>query len=222
MKAKVLYVDDEPSNLSAIKRLFHEEPFDLVTQSSPIKALSQIDTLKPAVVISDQRMPEMDGTVFLREVEYRHPDSVRIILTGHADLDAAMEAINKGHVFRFIQKPWDDDDLKAQVKAALEHRESIHCLRTIVDTLLDEVMDNEKAQQSMRKLAAAVSRELSQPLTIVDGYIQLLQACFKDDEIPRSYLANMLQQINRIEELARKIQLIARAPANTNRSTLKN
>lgn len=214
MKAKVLYVDDEQSNLTAIKRLFRGEPFDLVTDISPIKALGRIDTLKPAVVISDQQMPEMDGTVFLREVEYRHPDSVRIILTGHADLEAAMEAINEGHVFRFIKKPWDDDDLKAQVRAALEHRESIQCLRTMVDTLLDEVIDNEKAQQSMRKLAAAVSRELSQPLMIVGGYVQLLQVLLKDEEIPRSYLANMLLQLNRIEELSRKIHLIGRAPAD--------
>ena len=125
-----------------------------------------------------------------------------------------MEAINEGHVFRFIQKPWDNDDLKTQVGAALEHRESIQCLRTMVDSLVDEVMDNEKSRQSMRKLAAAVSRELNQPLMIVSGYIQLLQSHFKDDEIPRSYLANMFQQINRIEELTRKIQLIGREPAD--------
>jgi DNA-binding NtrC family response regulator len=214
MKAKVLYVDDETSNLSSLKRLFRAEPFDLVTDTSPIKALGRIDSLKPAVVISDQRMPEMQGTEFLKQVEYKHPDCVRIILTGHADLDAAMMAINEGHVFRFIQKPWNDDDLKAQVKAALEHRESIQCLRTIVDTLLDEVMDNEKARKSMRKLAAAVSRELNQPLMIISGYIQLLQSHFKDDEIPRSYLSNLFLQLNRIEELARKIQLIARHPAD--------
>jgi DNA-binding NtrC family response regulator len=214
MKTIVLYVDDDPSNLKAISRLFRNEPFDVVTELSPLKALSRIETLKPAVIISDQRMPEMDGTVFLREVEYRHPDSVRIILTGDADLEAAMDAINKGHVFRFIQKPWDDDDLKSQVKAALEHQESIHCLRTIVDTLVDEVIDNEKSQKSTRKLAAAVSRELNQPLMIVGGYIQLLQAYFKDDDIPRDYLSNMLLQINRIDALAQKIQLIARTPAD--------
>jgi DNA-binding NtrC family response regulator len=214
MKTIVLYVDDDPSNLKAISRLFRNEPFDVVTELSPLKALSRIETLKPAVIISDQRMPEMDGTAFLREVEYRHPDSVRIILTGDADLEAAMDAINKGHVFRFIQKPWDDDDLKSQVKAALEHQESIHCLRTIVDTLVDEVIDNEKSQKSTRKLAAAVSRELNQPLMIVGGYIQLLQAYFKDDDIPRDYLSNMLLQINRIDALAQKIQLIARTPAD--------
>lgn len=214
MKAKVLYVDDEPSNLSALKRLFRAEPFDLVTDTSPIKALNRIDILKPAVVISDQRMPEMQGTAFLKQVEYKHPDCVRLILTAHGDLDTAMAAINEGHVFRFILKPWNDDDLKAQVHAALEHRESIQCLRTIVDTLLDEVMDNEKAQQSMRKLAAAVSRELNQPLMIINGYIQLLQSLFKDDEIPRSYLSNVFLQLNRIEDLARKIQLISRKPKN--------
>jgi DNA-binding NtrC family response regulator len=214
MKKKVLYVDDEPANLIALKRLFRDEPFDLITETSPMKALSRIETLKPAVVISDQCMPKMQGTEFLKQVEYRHPDCVRIILTGQADLDAAMEAINEGHVFRFIQKPWDNDDLKTQVGAALEHRESIQCLRTMVDSLVDEVMDNEKSRQSMRKLAAAVSRELNQPLMIVSGYIQLLQSHFKDDEIPRSYLANMFQQINRIEELTRKIQMIAREPAD--------
>jgi len=214
MKKKVLYVDDEPANLIALKRLFRDEPFDLITETSPMKALSRIETLKPAVVISDQCMPEMQGTEFLKQVEYRHPDCVRIILTGQADLDAAMEAINEGHVFRFIQKPWDNDDLKTQISAALEHRESIQCLRTMVDSLVDEVMDNEKSQQSIRKLAAAVSRELNQPLMIVSGYIQLLQSHFKDDEIPRSYLANMFQQINRIEELTRKIQLIGREPAD--------
>lgn len=214
MKKKVLYVDDEPANLIALKRLFRDEPFELITETSPMKALSRIETLKPAVVISDQCMPEMQGTEFLKQVEYRHPDCVRIILTGQADLDAAMEAINEGHVFRFIQKPWDNDDLKTQVSAALEHRESIQCLRTMVDSLVNEVMDNEKSRQSIRKLAAAVSRELNQPLMIVSGYIQLLQSHFKDDEIPRSYLANMFQQINRIEELTRKIQLIGREPAD--------
>lgn len=214
MKTKVLYVDDEPSNLSALKRLFRAEPFDLVTDTSPIKALGRIDSLKPAVVISDQCMPEMQGTEFLKQVEYKHPNCVRIILTGHADLDAAMAAINEGHVFRFIQKPWNDDELKTQVKAALEHRESIQCLRTIVDTLLDEVMDNEKVRKSMRTLAVAVSSELNQPLMIIGGYIQLLQALFKDDEIPRSYLTNVFLQLNRIEELARKVQLIARQPVD--------
>jgi DNA-binding NtrC family response regulator len=222
MKATVLYVDDDTSNLKAVSRLFRHEPFDVVTEPSPIKALSRIDNLKPAVIISDQRMPEMDGTAFFREVEYRHPDSVRIILTGHADLEAAIEAINKGHVFRFIQKPWDDDDLKTQVRAALEHQESIHCLRTIVDTLVEEVMDNEKAQKSMRKLAAAVSRELTQPLMIIGGYVQLLQALFKDDDIPRNYLSNMFFQINRIEELSKKIQLIARSPDDKGHSAHKN
>ena len=209
MRDKVLYVDDDQSNLKALKRLFRNETFEFITYNSPIEALSKIETIRPAVVISDQRMPEMLGTFFLEQVKNKHPDSVRIILTAYADLEAAMAAINRGHVFRFIQKPWDDDDLKAHVRSALEYQESIHCLRTMVDALLDEIMDNEKAQKSIRKLAATVSNELDQPTMIMSGYIQLLKDFFKDDEIPRSYLDSMLLQVDRIGKLARKMASIA-------------
>ena len=112
MKDKVLFVDDEQSNLKALKRLFRNEPFDFITYNSPTEALAKIEAIKPAVVISDQRMPEMSGTAFLEQVRNKQPHSVRIILTGHADLKAAMDAINNGHVFRFIQKPWNPEALK--------------------------------------------------------------------------------------------------------------
>ena len=206
MKDKVLFVDDEQSNLKALKRLFRNEPFDFIIYDSPTEALAKIEAIKPAVVISDQRMPEMSGTAFLEQVRNKQPHSVRIILTGHADLKTAMDAINNGHVFRFIQKP---EALKNQVRSALEHQESIHCLRTMVDALLDELMGNEKAQKSIRKLAATVFTELDQPAMIIGGYIQLLKNSFQADEIPRSYLDAMALQVDRIEKLARKMASIA-------------
>jgi DNA-binding NtrC family response regulator len=209
MGDKVFYVDDEPSNLMALKRLFRDEPFEFITFDSPDDALSRIETMRPAVVISDQCMPKMRGTEFLERVRSKHPDSVRIILTGNADLEAAMAAINKGHVFRFIQKPWDDEDLKNQVRAALAHQESIHCLRTMVDALLDEIMDNEKAMKSIRKLAASIYNELDQPLMVIGGYAQLLKAHFKEDEIPGSYVDTMLLQIERLGRLSKKMDAIA-------------
>jgi len=209
MKAKVLYVDDEQSSLMALKRLFRNEPYEFITYDSPIEALRKIELIKPAVVISDQRMPEMRGTVFLEHVKKMHPYSVRIILTGHADLEAAMEAINRDHVFRFIQKPWDDEELKIQVRAALEHQVSIHSLKAKVDALLDEIRDNEKALNSIRKLAVTVFTELEQPLMVMGAYAQLLQDAFKNDEIPCSYLAAMVSQIDQIGKLAQKMESIA-------------
>jgi FixJ family two-component response regulator len=214
MKKRVLYVDDEPSNLKALRRLFRDQSFEFVTYDSPAEALSKIDLVKPTVVISDQRMPEMEGTLFLEKVKYRHPDCACIILTGHADLETAMQAINKGHVFGFVQKPWDDDALIAQVQAALEHQESAICVRTIIDTLVEEVIDNERTQKSMHKLASAVCCELNRPLVIMTGYCQLLRNAFKDEEIPQRYLANMLLQIERMEELSKKIATIARKAGN--------
>jgi FixJ family two-component response regulator len=210
MKKCVLYVDDEPSNLKALRRLFRDQAFEFVTYDSPVEALDKIDRIKPAVVISDQHMPQMDGTHFLEKVKYRHPDCTCIILTGHADLETAIQAINQGHVFGFVQKPWDDDELIAQVHAALEHQESTQCLRSIIDTLVDEVIDNERTQKSVQKLAAAVCCELNRPLVIMTGYCQLLRNAFKDEEIPQRYLANMLQQIGRIEALSKKIAAISR------------
>ena len=210
MNKRVLYVDDEPSNLKALRRLFRDQPFELVTYESPGEALEKIDRVKPAVVISDQRMPQMEGTQFLEEVKHRHPDCTCIILTGHADLETAIQAINEGHVFGFVQKPWDDEELTAQVQAALEHQESTQCLRTIIDTLVDEVIDNERTQKSVRKLAATVCSELNRPLVIMTGYCQLLRNALNNEEIPQRYLANMLQQISRIEALSKKIATIAR------------
>jgi response regulator RpfG family c-di-GMP phosphodiesterase len=209
IKPKVLYVDDELANLKALERLFHNEPFEFISFDSPLAALGKIDEIKPAVVISDQRMPEMEGTVFLEKVRNRQPDTVRIIITGHPDLEAAIEAINKGHVFQFIQKPWDDKDLIAQVRSALAHQASSHSLHSMVDCLIDEVIDNEKTQKNMRQLAAAVYCELDQPLMIIAGYIQLLQGLIKDDEIPMRYLSNMAQQIDRIVKLEEKIKSLA-------------
>ena len=209
MGDRVFYVDDEPSNLTALKRLFRDEAFDFITFDSPVEALDRMETLRPAVVISDQCMPKMLGTEFLERVKSIHSDSVRIILTGYADLEAAMAAINKGDVFRFIQKPWDSEDLKNQVRAALAYQESIHCLRTMVDALLDEIMDNEKAMKSIRKLAATVYTELDQPLMILGGYAQILKGYFKKEEIPVSYLDSMLVQIERLGRLSKKMGSIA-------------
>jgi response regulator RpfG family c-di-GMP phosphodiesterase len=86
-----------------------------------------------------------------------------------SDFESAVEAINKGHVYCYIDKPWGEDDLKAKVKSALEHRESIVCLRSIVDILADEIIKNQKDHTAIRKLAGAVSD--SRRLCISHGHL---------------------------------------------------
>ncbi|MFH2219333.1 MAG: HD domain-containing phosphohydrolase [Pseudomonadota bacterium] len=121
MKESIVFVDDEVSVLKSLKRLVMDEPYEILLFNSPANALQSIENIPPAVVISDQCMPEMTGTNFLKKVREVSPETVRIILTGYADKEAAMDAINLGGVFRFATKPWDDDDLKLTIKQAVEH-----------------------------------------------------------------------------------------------------
>lgn len=121
MAERIVFVDDEMSVLKSLNRLFMDEPYEIFVFSSPSEALEKIEKILPAAVISDQRMPEMNGTTLLRKVKEISPDTVRIILTGYADTPAAIASINEGSVFKFVNKPWDDNELKLTIKHAVEH-----------------------------------------------------------------------------------------------------
>ncbi|MBU0988489.1 MAG: HD domain-containing protein [Proteobacteria bacterium] len=121
MAESIVFVDDEISVLKALKRLLIDEPYEILIFNSPLEALKKIEKTPPAVVISDQCMPEMEGTRFLKKVRDISPETVRIILTGYADAEAAIDAINQGSVFRFVSKPWEDDMLKLTIRQAVEH-----------------------------------------------------------------------------------------------------
>jgi len=119
-KPKMLVVDDEPDNLDLLYRTFRRD-FDVLRAESGVNALSLLSTEgEVAVIISDQRMPEMKGTEFLSKTVPQFPDTVRIILTGFTDVEDLVEAINTGQVYKYITKPWDPNELKAVVQRAAE------------------------------------------------------------------------------------------------------
>jgi two-component system probable response regulator PhcQ len=210
MKPRVLYVDDEPHCLKALKRLFRNEPFHFITFDSPHKALLKLDEIKPAVVVSDQLMPEMEGTQFLEEVKKTHPDAVRILLTGHAELEVAIAAINQGNVFRFITKPWNDGELKAEIASALEYHEEISELRRLAERKRDEIGIQSERLQGARELAITVRHELDQSMTVVSGYAYLIQHYLRKDPLLDTYLSNIVTQMKKMEEITRKITSITR------------
>jgi len=121
MNNKVVFVDDEKPILDAITRAFRNEPYKIYTFDDPATAIEEIHVIKPAVVISDRMMPTMDGSEFLEKIRIRWPSVVRIMLTGHSDIDATITVINKGHIFRFIHKPWSKAELKISVKNGVDH-----------------------------------------------------------------------------------------------------
>ena len=119
-KYRLLLVDDEPGIVKALARVFRQENYEVVIAGNGNEGLARLAEGPFQLVISDFMMPGMDGAHFLREVKQRSPDTIRIMLTGHANTDAVMGAINDGAVYKFILKPWNDDDLRVTVALALE------------------------------------------------------------------------------------------------------
>jgi CheY-like chemotaxis protein len=118
---RILVVDDEEAILETMSFTFEDE-YEVHTSTDPRRALDLLDTKGPfAVVLSDQRMPDMSGVEFVAEVWKRHPATVRMILTGFSDMDAIVQAINDGHVYAYVAKPWEPDHLKQLMKQAVEH-----------------------------------------------------------------------------------------------------
>lgn len=129
MSENVLFVDDEENILRSIGRVFSENDFRMLTAGSAEEALHLVRKENIAVLVSDNLMPGMRGVELLSKVKEISPDTVKILMTAHADLPTAIDAINKGEVFRFIVKPWDNDDLVNTVQEGINRYRMIRSLR---------------------------------------------------------------------------------------------
>lgn len=118
-KIRVLYVDDESVNLTAFKASFRRD-FEVFVALSGPEALEILAKQDMEVIITDQRMPEMSGVEFLEKVIPLHPEPIRILLTGYTDIQAVIDAINKGQVYHYITKPWDESQLRNIINKAYE------------------------------------------------------------------------------------------------------
>lgn len=114
----VLIVDDDPVVVVLLSRLLEQDNYKVLSANSARAGLELLATHPVEVVVSDQVMPEMDGIEFLSRVKELHPETVRIILTGHVEPETITKAVNRGWIYKFISKPWDDKDLLAQVREA--------------------------------------------------------------------------------------------------------
>ncbi len=118
----ILCVDDEKNVLRSIERLFLDSDYEIMTASSGDEGLDILNNNRTIqLVISDYRMPKMNGVDFLREVYDKWPETIRIVLSGYADTASIVEAVNDGHIYKFIPKPWNDDELKVTIAKALDH-----------------------------------------------------------------------------------------------------
>ena len=162
MTYKMLIVDDELANLRLLARLFSPE-FECLTASSGADAIRLLEQHDVAILITDQRMPQMTGIGLLRHTARLRPHMVRILLTGYTDVEVLVEAINSGLVYMYVTKPWNNDDLKMKINRACEHYESNKKSSALT-------LANERLLARLQEVKASVVMALSDMLKVRDEY----------------------------------------------------
>ncbi|MBH8576795.1 response regulator [Nostocaceae cyanobacterium CENA369] len=199
-KLKILVVDDEPDNLDLLYRTFRRD-FQVLKADSGINALEVLAAEgEVAVIISDQRMPEMKGTEFLSKTVPQFPDTVRIILTGFTDIEDLVEAINAGQVYKYITKPWDPGELKAVVQRAAE----------TYDLLKQRTEELRRANAQMALLTVLV--QVTQASQSLEASLTPIATAFSD-----SFAANSC-----ILQLVEEKTLVATQGSYSREGTVKN
>lgn len=149
---RLIFVDDEENVLKALRRVFLEENYDILTAAGGAEALDILTRERIHLVMSDYLMPGMNGVELLREVRQRYPETIRIMLTGHADIHAIMGAVSDGAVYKFITKPWNDEDLRLTVSLALQQYALIQENKTLKDI-------THRQQDKIKNLAALSDKD---------------------------------------------------------------
>jgi two-component system probable response regulator PhcQ len=143
----ILLVDDEPNVLKAFQRALRKEPYVLLTAQSAEEGLKILEAREVSLIISDYNMPRMNGLEFLKSIKALYPHILAIMLTGQAEIQIAVQAINDAGVYKFIQKPWDDQDLKFTILRALESLD----LLTERDRLLQKIKSRDSILNELEK-----------------------------------------------------------------------
>lgn len=144
-----LYIDDEKSNLTSFKAAFRRE-FNVFLAESASEGLGVLRNNEIHVILTDQRMPEKTGVEFLSSILEEFPNAIRILVTGYTDMEALVEAVNKGHIFKYISKPWDNEKLKEIIIKSYE----IYQLKTENQEI------NEKLAQANEQLEFMLRQKL--------------------------------------------------------------
>ncbi|HAU16382.1 MAG TPA: two-component system response regulator [Gammaproteobacteria bacterium] len=177
--ATLLVVDDEENILSSLVRLFSDEDgFDVIAKSSATDALAILEDRPVDIIISDMRMPIMDGATFLAQAAQRWPDTARMLLTGFSDMDSTVRAINEGHISHYISKPWDDDDLVDKVKNALELKRLREQNKVLLQIKEQQRAELQALTENQEAIIRSRTEELQQTASQLDVAYQELQESY--------------------------------------------
>ncbi len=206
----LLFVDDEENILNALRRVFRKEPYKILITTSAREGLSLLESNPVALVISDHRMPEMEGTEFLSRVREIKPDAIRIMLTGYADMKAATDAINRCQTYRFIAKPWNDDDLRLAVREALRQYDLIALNQELTELVKKQNQELYDINRNLEEKVRERTREIEEKNRELSGFYQKLEASFLDTihaflGLMELKSPTLIGRARRVADLARRI-----------------
>jgi response regulator RpfG family c-di-GMP phosphodiesterase len=208
----LLLVDDEKAITRALNRLFRKEGYRIMTaQSGPegLEKLQQSDG-PVSMIISDQRMPEMNGAAFLEKAKSIYPDAIRYLLTGYSDLDAVVDAVNRGEIHRYLTKPWNDDDLVLQVKQSLEHFELTSENRRLTALTIEQNKKLNELNKGLEQKVQERTKEVFDKNKALEEVNRMLEASFMDSIRLLVSLVEILnpklgRQMRQVAQLARQV-----------------
>jgi len=166
MEKTLLVVDDEENIIRALRRLFRQEPFSVLTANSGAEGLDILSKQPVAVILSDQRMPGMIGSEFLKAVKERYPHTIRIVMSGYTELESITSAINDGAVFKFLLKPWEDEKLLTHIRDAFSYHDLKSNNILLAEELkkananLEEKVKEEREKNALKTRSLLLSQEL--------------------------------------------------------------
>lgn len=182
--ATLLLVDDEENILKSLRRLLRHEPYQILTASGGEQALQLLRQQSVDLIISDARMPGMDGATLLAEVQQRWPECVRILLTGQADLSTTIKAINQGQIYRYISKPWNDDELRLTVRQALAFQRSERERQRLEQLTQEQNLRLQELNATLEQRVIARTAELQQTADMLDlAYAELRRSYVTATEV---------------------------------------
>lgn len=175
---RVLLVDDEENILRSLRRLLRAEPYEVFAVDSADAAIALLEQQRIDLVISDARMPGMDGPTLLSIVRRRWPWVVRILLTGYADMNSTIKAINDGRIYQYISKPWDDDELRATIRQALAFQYSERRRLALEKLTRKQNQELKSLNQSLEQKVAERTEELQQTADMLDATLAELRRSY--------------------------------------------
>jgi len=211
LRDTILCVDDESDNVEALERLFRKK-FNVLKATSGVEALKILDQHPEpiALIISDQRMPNMTGVELLEQSQKKSPDTIRILLTGYTDVESIILAVNQGQIYRYLTKPWDPVDLLNTVEKAVEKynlRKELAEKNRHLEKALDELKTLDTAKSNFMIL---INHELKTPLTSILSFGELLKETHLNEE-QSLYVNRIGKAADRLKKMVDDVLVIIKA-----------